>query len=125
MKSFPHSQWLSEWEADMGSIWKQVVSLPGEKSRGRWVIFLFFPFVALIKREVKATLNRMLKVPALPLPHEDARELRKDCSPGCLHRAPFPSQIINEIKVHASWLAFFPLFPFYFSPLCLKSTPLS
>lgn len=87
--------------------------------------FFFFPFVALIKREVKATLNRMLKVPGLPLPHEDARELRKDCSPGCLHRAPFPSQIINEIKVHASWLAFFPLFPFYFSPLCLKSTPLS
>lgn len=40
----------------------------------------------------------MLKVPGLPLPHEDARELRKDCSPGCLHRAPFPSQIINEIK---------------------------
>ncbi|XP_019466330.1 codanin-1-like [Meleagris gallopavo] len=40
----------------------------------------------------------MLKVPGLPLPSEDAVELRKDCSPGCLHRAPFPSQIINEIK---------------------------
>ncbi|NWT36353.1 CDAN1 protein, partial [Chroicocephalus maculipennis] len=55
-------------------------------------------FVALIKREVKATFNRMLKVPGLPLPGEDALELRRDCPPGCQHCAPFPSQIINEIK---------------------------
>ncbi|NWX68938.1 CDAN1 protein, partial [Alca torda] len=53
---------------------------------------------ALIKREVKATFNRMLKVPGLPLPGEDALELRRDCPPGCQHCAPFPSQIINEIK---------------------------
>ncbi|NXB05994.1 CDAN1 protein, partial [Cnemophilus loriae] len=53
---------------------------------------------ALIKREVKATFNRMLKVPGFPLPGEDALELRKDCPPGCQHCAPFPSQIINEIK---------------------------
>ncbi|NXM18981.1 CDAN1 protein, partial [Ploceus nigricollis] len=53
---------------------------------------------ALIKREVKATFNRMLKVPGFPLPGEDALELRRDCSPGCQHCAPFPSQIINEIK---------------------------
>ncbi|XP_040529669.2 codanin-1 isoform X2 [Gallus gallus] len=70
------------------------VELATEKACG----WLSANIAALIKREVKATLNRMLKVPALPLPHEDARELRKDCSPGCLHRAPFPSQIINEIK---------------------------
>ncbi|XP_025917401.1 codanin-1 isoform X3 [Apteryx rowi] len=53
---------------------------------------------ALIKREVKATFNRMLKVPGLPLPSEDALELRRDFPPGCQHHAPFPSQIINEIK---------------------------
>ncbi|OWK62609.1 Codanin-1 [Lonchura striata] len=53
---------------------------------------------ALIKREVKATFNRMLKVPGFPLPVEDALELRRDCPPGCQHCAPFPSQIINEIK---------------------------
>ncbi|NXY55251.1 CDAN1 protein, partial [Callaeas wilsoni] len=53
---------------------------------------------ALIKREVKATFNRMLKVPGFPLPSEDALELRRDCPPGCQHCAPFPSQIINEIK---------------------------
>ncbi|XP_040557844.1 codanin-1 isoform X4 [Gallus gallus] len=70
------------------------VELATEKACG----WLSANIAALIKREVKATLNRMLKVPGLPLPHEDARELRKDCSPGCLHRAPFPSQIINEIK---------------------------
>ncbi|KFO94270.1 Codanin-1, partial [Buceros rhinoceros silvestris] len=53
---------------------------------------------ALIKREVKATFNRMLKVPGLLTPSEDALELRRDCPPGCQHCAPFPSQIINEIK---------------------------
>ncbi|NXU17271.1 CDAN1 protein, partial [Pardalotus punctatus] len=53
---------------------------------------------ALIKREVKATFNRMLKVPGFPLPGEDALELRRDCPPSCQHCAPFPSQIINEIK---------------------------
>ncbi|XP_059705542.1 codanin-1 [Haemorhous mexicanus] len=53
---------------------------------------------ALIKREVKATFNRMLKVPGFPLAGEDALELRRDCPPGCQHCAPFPSQIINEIK---------------------------
>ncbi|NXY16329.1 CDAN1 protein, partial [Atrichornis clamosus] len=53
---------------------------------------------ALIKREVKATFNRMLKVPGFPLPGEDALDLRRDCPPGCQHCAPFPSQIINEIK---------------------------
>lgn len=84
-----------------------------------FLLFLF-SFVALIKREVKATFNRMLKVPGLPLPNEDPVELRRDCSPGCLHRAPFPSQIINEIKVHASCLSLTPFLLF----TCLKSTPL-
>lgn len=36
------------------------------------------------------------------MPSEDALELRRDCPPGCQHCAPFPSQIINEIKVHSS-----------------------
>uniref|UniRef100_A0A669PSJ8 Codanin-1 C-terminal domain-containing protein n=1 Tax=Phasianus colchicus TaxID=9054 RepID=A0A669PSJ8_PHACC len=70
------------------------VELATEKACG----WLSANIAALIKREVKATFNRMLKVPGLPLPNEDAVELRRDCSPGCLHRAPFPSQIINEIK---------------------------
>lgn len=71
-------------------------------------------FVALIKREVKATFNRMLKVPGLPLPTEDALELRKDCPPGCQHCAPFPSQIINEIKVHGVHFLACPNFLFIF-----------
>ncbi|XP_072195102.1 codanin-1 [Excalfactoria chinensis] len=70
------------------------VELATEKACG----WLSANIAALIKREVKATFNKMLKVPGLPLPNEDAQELRRDCSPGCLHRAPFPSQIINEIK---------------------------
>ncbi|NXJ65734.1 CDAN1 protein, partial [Rostratula benghalensis] len=70
------------------------VELATEKACG----WLSANIAALIKREVKATFNRMLKVPALPLPSEDALEMRRDCSPGCQHCAPFPSQIINEIK---------------------------
>ncbi|XP_052552081.1 codanin-1 [Tympanuchus pallidicinctus] len=70
------------------------VELATEKACG----WLSANIAALIKREVKATFNRMLKVPGLPLPNEDPVELRRGCSPGCLHRAPFPSQIINEIK---------------------------
>ncbi|NXA21661.1 CDAN1 protein, partial [Ibidorhyncha struthersii] len=70
------------------------VELATEKACG----WLSANIAALIKREVKATFNRMLKVPGLPLPGEDALELRKDCPPGCQHCAPFPSQIINEIK---------------------------
>ncbi|NXC50246.1 CDAN1 protein, partial [Penelope pileata] len=70
------------------------VELATEKACG----WLSANIAALIKREVKATFSRMLKVPGLPLAGEDALELRRDCSPGCPHRAPFPSQIINEIK---------------------------
>ncbi|NXW54352.1 CDAN1 protein, partial [Eurystomus gularis] len=70
------------------------VELATEKACG----WLSVNIAALIKREVKATFNRMLKVPGLPLPSEDALELRRDCPPGCQHCAPFPSQIINEIK---------------------------
>ncbi|KAK2533218.1 Cdan1 [Columba livia] len=70
------------------------VELATEKACG----WLSANIAALIKREVKATFNRMLRVPGLPLPGEDALELRRDCPPGCQHRAPFPSQIINEIK---------------------------
>ncbi|NWH48677.1 CDAN1 protein, partial [Fregata magnificens] len=70
------------------------VELATEKACG----WLSANITALIKREVKATFNRMLKVPGLPLLGEDALELRRDCPPGCQHCAPFPSQIINEIK---------------------------
>ncbi|XP_065538790.1 codanin-1 isoform X3 [Lathamus discolor] len=70
------------------------VDLATEKACG----WLSANIAALIKREVKATFNRMLKVPGLPLPSEDALELRRDCPAGCQHCAPFPSQIINEIK---------------------------
>ncbi|NXL29387.1 CDAN1 protein, partial [Glaucidium brasilianum] len=70
------------------------VELATEKACG----WLSANIAALIKREVKATFSRMLKVPGLPLPSEDALESRRDCPPGCQHCAPFPSQIINEIK---------------------------
>ncbi|XP_009692970.1 PREDICTED: codanin-1, partial [Cariama cristata] len=70
------------------------VELATEKACG----WLSANIAALIKREVKATFNRMLKVPGLPLPGEDALELRRGCPPGCQHCAPFPSQIINEMK---------------------------
>ncbi|NWU75742.1 CDAN1 protein, partial [Onychorhynchus coronatus] len=70
------------------------VELATEKACG----WLSANIAALIKREVKATFNRVLKVPGFPLPSEDAPELRRDCPPGCQHCAPFPSQVINEIK---------------------------
>ncbi|KFP51195.1 Codanin-1, partial [Cathartes aura] len=69
-----------------------------ELATGKACGWLSANIAALIKREVKATFNRMLKVPGLPLPSEDALELRRDCPSGCQHCAPFPSQIINEIK---------------------------
>ncbi|XP_074853179.1 codanin-1 [Carettochelys insculpta] len=53
---------------------------------------------ALIKREVRTTFNRMLRVQGSSLPSEDAQGERKVCPPDCQHHAPFPSQIINEIK---------------------------
>ncbi|KAJ6634083.1 hypothetical protein lerEdw1_014157 [Lerista edwardsae] len=54
---------------------------------------------ALIKREVKATFSRMLKVqgPALSSTGEDTQR-KKSCPLGCLHQTVFPSQIIHEIK---------------------------
>ncbi|XP_059578930.1 codanin-1 isoform X6 [Alligator mississippiensis] len=53
---------------------------------------------ALIKREVRTTFSRMLKIQGPSLPSEDTQEMKKDCPPGCQHHAPFPSEIINEIK---------------------------
>lgn len=87
--------------------WNERLRVFGNESLLQWRQKLkqtgFFSLftVALIKREVKATFNRMLKVPGFPLPGEDALELRRDCPPGCQHCAPFPSQMINEIKVHS------------------------
>nr|XP_006135463.1 codanin-1 isoform X1 [Pelodiscus sinensis] len=53
---------------------------------------------ALIKREVRTTFNRMLRVQGPSLSSEDAQGERKGCPSDCQHHAPFPSQIINEIK---------------------------
>ncbi|XP_008102326.1 codanin-1 isoform X2 [Anolis carolinensis] len=54
---------------------------------------------ALIKREVKATFSRMLKVQALSLPSpNETVQKKKGCPPDCSHQTSFPSQIINEIK---------------------------
>ncbi|XP_015275531.1 PREDICTED: codanin-1 [Gekko japonicus] len=54
---------------------------------------------ALIKREVKATFSRMLKVqePSLHDASEGVQK-KKSCPPDCQHQIMFPSQIINEIK---------------------------
>uniref|UniRef100_A0A8C7E5Y9 Codanin-1 C-terminal domain-containing protein n=1 Tax=Naja naja TaxID=35670 RepID=A0A8C7E5Y9_NAJNA len=53
---------------------------------------------ALIKREVKATFSRMLKVQMLSQSSANEVILKKDCSPNCHHQTAFPSQIISEIK---------------------------
>ncbi|XP_013918670.1 PREDICTED: codanin-1 [Thamnophis sirtalis] len=54
---------------------------------------------ALIKREVKATFSRMLKVQMLSQSSANEITLRKkDCPPSCHHQTAFPSQIISEIK---------------------------
>ncbi|XP_070613852.1 codanin-1 isoform X1 [Erythrolamprus reginae] len=54
---------------------------------------------ALIKREVKATFSRMLKVQMLSQSGANEIKLRKkDCPPSCQHQTAFPSQIISEIK---------------------------
>uniref|UniRef100_A0A8C8SRT7 Codanin-1 C-terminal domain-containing protein n=2 Tax=Pelusios castaneus TaxID=367368 RepID=A0A8C8SRT7_9SAUR len=61
-------------------------------------IWLSTNLSALIKREVRTTFNRMLRVQGPSLPSEDAEGERRSCPPDCQHHAPFPSQIINEIK---------------------------
>ncbi|XP_026526834.1 codanin-1 [Notechis scutatus] len=53
---------------------------------------------ALIKREVKATFSRMLKVQMLSQSSANEIILKKDCPPNCQHQTAFPSQIISEIK---------------------------
>ncbi|KAM6460593.1 codanin-1 isoform 1-T1 [Liasis olivaceus] len=54
---------------------------------------------ALIKREVKTTFSRMLKVQILFQSSTSEIILRKkDCPPGCHHQTAFPSQLISEIK---------------------------
>uniref|UniRef100_A0A670XX17 Codanin-1 C-terminal domain-containing protein n=1 Tax=Pseudonaja textilis TaxID=8673 RepID=A0A670XX17_PSETE len=54
---------------------------------------------ALIKREVKATFSRMLKVQMLSQSSANEIILKKDCPPDCHHQTAFPSQIISEMKV--------------------------
>ncbi|KFO32980.1 Codanin-1 [Fukomys damarensis] len=50
---------------------------------------------ALIRREVKAAMSRMLRAQG---PDPAARGERRGCSRACEHRAPLPSHLISEIK---------------------------
>ncbi|XP_041534719.1 codanin-1 isoform X1 [Microtus oregoni] len=50
---------------------------------------------ALIRREVKAAVSRMLRVQG---PEPTARVERRGCSRACEHHAPLPSHLISEIK---------------------------
>ncbi|XP_030070215.1 codanin-1 [Microcaecilia unicolor] len=57
--------------------------------------------VALIKKEVKAAFNRILKShgdSASVGVRNDVQNRKKCCREGCEHTSPFPSQIITEIK---------------------------
>lgn len=54
---------------------------------------------ALIRREVKAAVSRMLRAQG---PEPAVREERRGCSCACEHHAPLPSHLISEIKVHSS-----------------------
>lgn len=76
--------------------------------------FLFsLCLAALIRREVKAAVSRMLRAQG---PEPTARVERRGCSRACEHHAPLPSHLISEIKVHS-----YPT-PFGFptpSPCCL------
>lgn len=61
---------------------------------------------ALIRREVKAAVSRMLRAQG---PEPAARGERRGCSRACEHHAPLPSHLISEIKVHSSLLPSAPL----------------
>ncbi|KAH0503345.1 Codanin-1 [Microtus ochrogaster] len=50
---------------------------------------------ALIRREVKAAVSRMLRAQG---PEPTARVERRGCSRACEHHAPLPSHLISEIK---------------------------
>ncbi|XP_036154847.1 codanin-1 isoform X6 [Myotis myotis] len=50
---------------------------------------------ALIRREVKAAVSRMLRAQG---PEPAVREDRRGCSRACEHHAPLPSHLISEIK---------------------------
>nr|XP_033807255.1 codanin-1 isoform X2 [Geotrypetes seraphini] len=54
----------------------------------------------LFKKEVKVAFNRILKSrgDAAARVHNDIQKRKKCCREGCEHKAPFPSQIITEIK---------------------------
>lgn len=54
---------------------------------------------ALIRREVKAAVSRMLRAQG---PEPAVRGERRGCSSACEHHAPLPSHLISEIKVHSS-----------------------
>lgn len=61
--------------------------------------FLFsLCLAALIRREVKAAVSRMLRAQG---PEPTARVERRGCSRACEHHAPLPSHLISEIKVHS------------------------
>ncbi|KAM9294415.1 codanin-1 [Gastrophryne carolinensis] len=53
---------------------------------------------ALIKREVTATFNRMVKSQNLTLSFVDSEDVKRECLDGCEHKVNLPSSLITEIK---------------------------
>ncbi|KAM5130028.1 codanin-1 isoform 2-T2 [Mantella aurantiaca] len=53
---------------------------------------------ALIKREVKATFNRMVKSHSISSSFVDSADVKKKCCDGCEHKVSLPSRLIREIK---------------------------
>ncbi|KAM4661880.1 codanin-1 [Discoglossus pictus] len=53
---------------------------------------------ALIKREVKATYTRMVKLRSAPASSVASGDIRNECFEGCEHKATLPSQLIKDIK---------------------------
>lgn len=52
---------------------------------------------ALIRREVKATFNHMVKTQSV-IPSVEGTDVRKGCREGCSHKVTFPSRLVTEIK---------------------------
>lgn len=52
---------------------------------------------ALIRREVKATFNHMVKTQSA-IPSVEGTDVRKGCREGCSHKVTLPSRLVTEIK---------------------------
>lgn len=96
-------------ETGLRACWKQQRhGRHGEPTQGCMVTPPLFPLrpAALIRREVKAAVSRMLRAQG---PEPAARGDRRGCSRACEHHAPLPSHLISEIKVHSSLFPSAPL----------------